>query len=153
MPPTQFGGMVPPVIKRLLIANGVLFVVYFLAVHLEIGPLVQFFRALSLIPSWLVLGAILVGKPIGIVAATVVGVAAGLQRPIGVTWSDLTVLGVVAAIGFTVALFFATAAFPPGGLLDEAKMGALLSFSAAILAFGLALMLGVGRLARASAEA
>ena len=58
MPPTQFGGMVPPVIKRLLIANGVLFVVYFLAVHLEIGPLVQFFRALSLIPSWLVLGAI-----------------------------------------------------------------------------------------------
>jgi hypothetical protein len=50
MPPTQFGGLVPPVIKRLLIANGVLFVVYFLAVQLEIEPLIQLFRALSLIP-------------------------------------------------------------------------------------------------------
>ena len=53
MPPTQFGGLVPPVIKRLLIANGVLFVLYFLAIHLEIGPLIQLFRAMSLIPSWL----------------------------------------------------------------------------------------------------
>lgn len=58
MPPAQFGGMVPPVIKRLLIANGVLFVAYFLAVNLDIGPLVELFRALSLIPSWLMLGAI-----------------------------------------------------------------------------------------------
>jgi hypothetical protein len=28
-------------------------------------------------------------------------------------------------------LFFATAAFPPGSILDEVKMGALLSFIAA----------------------
>jgi Na+:H+ antiporter, NhaA family len=33
-----------------------------------------------------------------------------------------------------VALFFATAAFPAGYVLDEAKMGALLSFAAAPLA-------------------
>jgi NhaA family Na+:H+ antiporter len=46
----------------------------------------------------------------------------------------LTVVGVAAAIGFTVALFFATAAFPAGTLLDQAKMGALLSFIAAPLA-------------------
>jgi hypothetical protein len=32
------------------------------------------------------------------------------------------------------ALFFATAAFPPGAVLDQAKMGALLSFVAAPLA-------------------
>jgi NhaA family Na+:H+ antiporter len=37
-------------------------------------------------------------------------------------------------IGFTVALFFATAAFPPGDELDEARVGALLSFVAAPLA-------------------
>jgi len=59
------------------------------------------------------------------------------------------VLGVVAAIGFTVALFFATAAFPAGELLDQTKMGALLSFSAAILAGMAALLLRVGRLAHA----
>ena len=40
-------------------------------------------------------------------------------------------VGVTAGIGFTVALFFATAAFPPGPVLDEVKMGALLSFLAA----------------------
>jgi NhaA family Na+:H+ antiporter len=49
-------------------------------------------------------------------------------------------VGTAAGIGFTVALFFATAAFPSGDLLDEAKMGALLSFVAAPLA----LLLGAG---------
>jgi NhaA family Na+:H+ antiporter len=43
-------------------------------------------------------------------------------------------LGIAAGIGFTVALFFATAAFPPGTVLNEAKMGALLSFTAGLLA-------------------
>jgi hypothetical protein len=44
------------------------------------------------------------------------------------------VVGVVASIGFTVSLFFATAAFPEGPALAETKMGALLSFLAAPLA-------------------
>jgi NhaA family Na+:H+ antiporter len=48
---------------------------------------------------------------------------------------DVVVLGFMAGIGFTVALFVSTVAFPPGTTLDAAKMGALLSFSAAILAF------------------
>jgi NhaA family Na+:H+ antiporter len=100
--------------------------------------------------TWIVLAAILLGKPIGIVSCTAVSVAAGLRRPAGVTWRDLTVLGVVAAIGFTVALFFATAAFPAGELLDQTKMGALLSFSAAIVAVTAALLLRVGRMAPAS---
>jgi len=99
--------------------------------------------------TWIVLVAILLGKPIGIVSCTALSVAAGLRRPAGVTWRDLTVLGVVAAIGFTVALFFATAAFPAGELLDQTKMGALLSFSAAILAVTAAFLLRVGRMADA----
>ena len=61
----------------------------------------------------------------------------------------IVVLGVVAAIGFTVALFFATAAFPDGELLDQTKMGALLSFSAAIVAVTAAVLLRVGRAAEA----
>jgi len=99
--------------------------------------------------SWIVLTAILLGKPIGIVSCTALAVAAGLRQPTGVTWRDLTVLGVVAAIGFTVALFFATAAFPAGELLDQTKMGALLSFSAAIVAVAMAVLLRVGRMSRA----
>ena len=99
--------------------------------------------------TWFVLAAILLGKPIGIVSCTALGVAAGLHMPAGVTWRDMIVLGVVAAIGFTVALFFATAAFPAGELLDETKMGALLSFSAAIVAIVAAFLLRVGRIARA----
>ena len=95
--------------------------------------------------TWVVLTAILAGKPIGIVILTAACVAAGLQKPAGVSWRDMIVLGIIAGIGFTVALFFATAAFPPGRLLDEAKMGALLSFSASVLAMAAALLLRVGR--------
>jgi NhaA family Na+:H+ antiporter len=95
--------------------------------------------------TWIVLAAILLGKPIGIVVLSAVSVAAGLHLPARVTWRDLTVLGIIAGIGFTVALFFATAAFPPGALLDQTKMGALLSFSAAMLAMVAAFVLNVGR--------
>jgi tetratricopeptide (TPR) repeat protein len=49
--------------------------------------------------------------------------------------SDLLVVEIAAAIGFTVSLFFATAAFPGGTALAETKMGALLSFVAAPVAF------------------
>jgi NhaA family Na+:H+ antiporter len=97
--------------------------------------------------TWIVLAAILFGKPIGIVSSTALAVRAGLHRPHGVSWRDLTVLGFVAAIGFTVALFFATAAFPPGALLEQTKMGALLSFSAAIVAILAAWVLRAGKLA------
>ena len=47
------------------------------------------------------------------------------------TAAAAAVLVAVAGIGFTVALFFATAAFLPGPVLDEVKMGSLLSFLAA----------------------
>jgi Na+:H+ antiporter, NhaA family len=95
--------------------------------------------------TWVVLAAILLGKPIGIVLSTALCVARGLHKPAGVTWRDIVVVGIIAGIGFTVALFFATAAFPPGELLDETKMGALLSFSASALAIAAAFVLRVGR--------
>jgi NhaA family Na+:H+ antiporter len=46
----------------------------------------------------------------------------------------LILVGCVASIGFTVSLFFATAAFPIGEALTQTKMGALLSLVAAPLA-------------------
>jgi NhaA family Na+:H+ antiporter len=95
--------------------------------------------------TWIVLASILAGKPLGILSATALSVAAGFHRPDGVTWRDLMVVGVIAGIGFTVALFFATAAFPGGPLLDETKMGALLSIAAAPLGLMLARLLRVAR--------
>jgi len=91
--------------------------------------------------SWMVLTSLLIGKPLGIVATAALGVVMGLSAPGGLRYRDMLVVGVAAGIGFTVALFFATAAFPAGHVLDEAKMGALLSFAGAPLAIGLGWLL------------
>jgi NhaA family Na+:H+ antiporter len=98
--------------------------------------------------TWFVLTSILLGKPIGILAAVACAAAAGLRLPAHVTWRDVTIIGLVAGIGFTVALFFATAAFPYGRLLDETKMGALLSFVAFFIALIAARILKVGTSSR-----
>jgi len=87
--------------------------------------------------SWIVLGSLVVGKPAGIVLVSWLAERVGFERADDLDYSALLVLGVAAGIGFTVALFFTTAAFPPGLVLDEAKMGALMSFFAAPLAVGL----------------
>lgn len=84
--------------------------------------------------TWIVLSSLVIGKPLGIFLMTMVAVNIGLRAPGGLTYGHTLVVGLAAGIGFTVALFFATAAFPPGEVLDEAKMGALMSFIAAPLA-------------------
>ena len=53
------GGPVPPAVKWLLITNCVVFVIYFLSVQLRITPLMQLFHGLSLIPSWVIKGALI----------------------------------------------------------------------------------------------
>jgi Na+:H+ antiporter, NhaA family len=95
--------------------------------------------------TWFVLISILMGKPIGILAATAISTMAGLRLPKLVTMRDVTVIGIIAGTGFTVALFFATAAFPYGRLLDETKMGALLSFGAFFIGLAAAKILKVER--------
>ena len=89
--------------------------------------------------TWAIMASLVVGKPAGILATTWLAELIGFRRPDGLNYRAVFALGVTAGIGFTVALFFATAAFPPGDVLNEAKMGALLSFGAAFVA------LGVGR--------
>ncbi len=94
--------------------------------------------------TWMVLGSLVIGKPVGIVGFALVAGLLGFTRAKGLTISALVVVGITAGIGFTVALFFTTAAFPITSIhLDEAKMGALLSFLAAPLALIAAKMLGV----------
>jgi Na+:H+ antiporter, NhaA family len=92
-----------------------------------------------------VLIGVLAGKPLGILAAVALALGVGLYLPRGLAWRDLIVVGFAAGIGFTVALFFATAAFPAGPLLEQTKMGALLSVSSSVAAFVAAAALGVGR--------
>ncbi|MEC7566569.1 MAG: Na+/H+ antiporter NhaA [Planctomycetota bacterium] len=86
----------------------------------------------------LVLFGLLVGKPFGICLFTWIAKAVfRLEIPSGMTARHVFVVGVISSIGFTVALFISTAAFPETQpeALDSVKMGAVLSFVGAILAF------------------
>jgi Na+:H+ antiporter, NhaA family len=85
-------------------------------------------------PTFLVLAGLLLGKPLGIWGfGTIATRWLGFEMPGKMSGRELFVIGCAAAIGFTVALFVATVAFPPGAVQDAAKMGALASFSAAIV--------------------
>jgi NhaA family Na+:H+ antiporter len=95
--------------------------------------------------TYYVLAALLLGKPIGILLFAGAARLVGARLPPGLRARDLLVVGVAASIGFTVSLFFATAAFPAGSALAETKMGALLSFVAAPLAVAVARIVGVSR--------
>jgi Na+/H+ antiporter NhaA len=75
-----------------------------------------------------------VGKPLGMLAATWLATRHGLLRP-PVSWTELAGGGVVAGTGFTVSLLIASLAFE-GRRLEEAKVGILAAAaSAAILAW------------------
>ncbi len=86
--------------------------------------------------TWLVLAGLLIGKPVGITTMTLIAEKCfGLQKPVGMDYRHVVTLGMVAGIGFTVALFVSVAAFrQPGAIQDSIKMGALLSFLAAPIA-------------------
>ncbi|MCB2117538.1 MAG: Na+/H+ antiporter NhaA [Rhodobacteraceae bacterium] len=85
-------------------------------------------------PTWLVLFGLLIGKPLGIfLMGWLAAYPMKLGLPEGMRTTDLVVVGCVAAIGFTVALFVASVAFPGGPVQDAAKMGALFSFGAAVI--------------------
>ena len=84
--------------------------------------------------TYYVLAGLLLGKPIGILLCSGAARLIGGRLPPGLHVRDVAIVGIAAAVGFTVSLFFATAAFPAGAALNETKMGALLSFVAAPLA-------------------
>lgn len=90
-----------------------------------------------------VLAGLLVGKPLGIWLMGAIGDALGFSLPEGFSRGDLLVVGAVAGIGFTVSIFVSAVAFPAGPVQDAAKIGALASFAAAILAFVFARLVGV----------
>jgi NhaA family Na+:H+ antiporter len=93
--------------------------------------------------TYYVLAALILGKPVGVLLFSGAARVLGGRLPPGLRPSDLLLVGVTASIGFTVSLFFATAAFPEGVALAETKMGALLSFLAAPLAIVISLIVRV----------
>lgn len=73
-----------------------------------------------------VLAGLVVGKPLGIVGASWIAVRLRLVRmPVGVGWPGMLVVGLVAGVGFTVALFIAGLAFADPLALASAKLGIL----------------------------
>ena len=98
--------------------------------------------------TWAVLAAGLVGRPIGILLAAGLAIAAGLELPHRFGWREMVVIALVASPSFTFGLFFATAVFPVGPLLIETKMGAISTVAGAPLAIVAARLLRVGCFAR-----
>jgi NhaA family Na+:H+ antiporter len=85
---------------------------------------------------------LVLGKPIGIMVFSWIAVRAGVAAlPAGVRWSGVLVVGLVAGIGFTMALFIASLAFPAGPLIEVAKLGVLCASAAAAV-----IGLGAGRI-------
>jgi NhaA family Na+:H+ antiporter len=101
--------------------------------------------------TWAVLTASLIGRPVGILAAVGIAVAAGLHLPRQVGWRDLVVIALAASPGLTFGVFFATAIFPSGPLLIEAKIGAMATVAGVLLSLSAAYLLRVGRFASLAA--
>ncbi|MGE5786272.1 MAG: Na+/H+ antiporter NhaA [Myxococcales bacterium] len=71
---------------------------------------------------------LVIGKPLGIVLACQVTLGLRLSAlPRGITLRHLIVLGAIAGVGFTMALFVAQLAFDDARLLNAAKLGVLLA--------------------------
>jgi NhaA family Na+:H+ antiporter len=96
-----------------------------------------------------VLLGLVVGKPVGILLASVLIVKSGAARlPAELRWRHIAVLGCLGGVGFTMSIFIADLAFPPGDLLVTSKLAILL---ASALAAVIGLILGRSALPRRDA--
>ena len=95
--------------------------------------------------TWLVLSALLIGKTLGIFTFGAMAEVLGFPLPDGVRKKELVVIGIIGGFGFTVALFIAGEAFIDPALQGAAKMGAMLSCVAAVVAIVVARALKIKR--------
>jgi len=98
--------------------------------------------------TWGVPIAVIVGKPLGLFIGVGLALLGGFHLPLRVGWRELSVGGLIAAIGFSIGLFFCAELFPPGQLRSEMRMAVLLTLVAAPLAIIAAKILGVGRFSK-----
>ncbi len=73
-----------------------------------------------------VLAGLVIGKPLGIMAAALLGVKSGIAKlPAAVGWASLLGYACLAGIGFTLSLFIAMLAFDGTASIGAAKQGIL----------------------------
>jgi len=76
--------------------------------------------------------ALVIGKPLGVMAASWLAVRLGWgSLPPGMSWTGVLLVGCLAGIGFTMSIFIATLAFDDSNMLGAAKLGVLLASSVA----------------------
>jgi NhaA family Na+:H+ antiporter len=95
--------------------------------------------------TWVILGSLVVGKTLGVTAFGLLARRLGFPLPNRMGVRELVMAGFVAALGLTVALFVAGAAFTDRVLLGQAKMGALFSGFVGLVAILIARAVGMGR--------
>jgi NhaA family Na+:H+ antiporter len=123
--------------------------------HLAVQPIVFLFALVNAgvilrgydTATWGVLLASLVGRPVGVLIAVAVALAAGLHLPRRIGWRELIVIAFVTSSGFSIALFFAAGMLATGPVLAAAKIGVIASACGALVALAAAVALKVGRFA------
>ena len=96
--------------------------------------------------TWLVLAALVIGKTGGIFLMGRLGAKLGYPLPAHVGNRELALVGLIAGIGLTVALFVAGEAFTEPRIQGAAKMGALLSAGCAGIAWAAGRVAKLGRM-------
>jgi NhaA family Na+:H+ antiporter len=87
--------------------------------------------------TWIVLTSLIMGKTLGIFTFSFAAECLGFPLPEGMTRRHLAVAGSIAGMGLTVALFVCGQAFSNDAIQGAAKMGALFSIAAPLLAVAL----------------
>ena len=84
-----------------------------------------------------IVGGLFIGKTVGVSLAAYIAVKVGIaDLPKGVGWRQLIGVGMLAGIGFTMALFVASLAFKDPAIVETSKVG-ILSASALSATIGL----------------
>ena len=95
--------------------------------------------------TWLILGSLVIGKTAGVALFGALAVRLGFPLADGMRARELAMVGFIAALGLTVALFVASEAFVDPVLLGQAKMGAVLSGLVGLAAIAVGRMSGIER--------
>lgn len=106
----------------------------------------EFIATLNSSLNYGIIGGLVIGKPLGIVTACWVLVKLKWgELPRGVSWAQLTGIGVLAGIGFTMSIFITMLAFEDAATQDIAKSGVLIASVIAMAAGYAWLYLSAGK--------